>query len=428
MRTNWATKLFGPVEVTKDLKLLLLIGGLYALSVALSNTFVNVFLWKQSGEFIDLALYNLMVVIFQPLSFWAAGMLTKRIDRAHVLRIGVVLMSLFYIAVLLASHHVNDYLLVLGALLGIGVGCYWLAFNVLTFEVTEPATRDFFNGFLGLLTSFAGMTGPLLAGFIITSMSGYSGYFIIFATSLTLFLLAILLTFSLSKRHAHGRFCIKAALMERQDNENWRRILTAHIFEGLREGTFIFVIVVWIYVVAKNELALGMYGLVTSSIQLVCYYVVARFLKPSLRKKSILLGGILLYGAVFLLVVNLSFTKLMTYGIVISIAYPILLIPYVSLTYDVIGTATRASELRVEYIVVREWFINIGRILSIVLFIVAITLFDEVWAIPIVLLIVGSGHLWLYLFVRRIHLPEREPPPETAMRAVNQGDGNGGTV
>ena len=39
--------------------------GNYALSIALSNTFVNVYLWKQSGEFIDLALYNLASVVFQ---------------------------------------------------------------------------------------------------------------------------------------------------------------------------------------------------------------------------------------------------------------------------------------------------------------------------------------------------------------------------
>ena len=142
-------KWLGEVELTKDLSLLLFIGGIYSLSVALSNTFVNIYLWKQSGEFIDLAVYNLSVVIFQPLTFILAGRWAKKIDRVIVLRIGVIFLALFYISVLLFGEHASRYLIVLGGLLGIGYGFYWLAFNVLTFEITEPETRDFFNGFLG---------------------------------------------------------------------------------------------------------------------------------------------------------------------------------------------------------------------------------------------------------------------------------------
>lgn len=426
MQQKWADKVFGHIEATKDFKLLLSIGGLYALSVALSNTFVNIFLWKQSGQFIDLALYNLMSVILQPIAFMIAGKLTKKIDRVHVLRIGVTVMSLFYIMVLVAGSSAAQYLLLLGALLGIGTGCYWLAFNVLTFEVTEPETRDFFNGYQGLLTSFAGMTGPMFAGIIITKMSGYQGYFLIFGCSLTLFVIAVLLTIGMSKRHAEGRFELREVFKERKRNKNWRRILWAHLAQGLREGTFVFVIVVWVYVVTSNELALGTYGLVTSGTQFVCYYLTARLLKPRARKKAILTGGLLLYGAIFLLLVNLSFAKLITYGVFISIAYPMLLIPYISLTYDVIGKAHRAGELRVEYVVVRELFLNMGRIASILLFIAAIKLFPEKQAIPAVLLIVGSGHMFIYLFVRKIQL-NPEKPPENRVPPVNQTEGNAGS-
>ncbi|TXK89729.1 MFS transporter, partial [Parageobacillus sp. SY1] len=80
-------KITGQEQITRDLVLLLCIGGFYALSVALSNTFVNVYLWKQSGEFRDLALYNLSVVTLQPLTFIFAGKLAKKVDRIIVLRL-----------------------------------------------------------------------------------------------------------------------------------------------------------------------------------------------------------------------------------------------------------------------------------------------------------------------------------------------------
>ncbi|KPD01078.1 hypothetical protein LR69_00563 [Geobacillus sp. BCO2] len=88
-------KLTGQEQVNRDLLLLLCIGGFYALGVSLSNTFVNIYLWKQTGDFRDLALYNLAVVTMQPLTFIFAGRMAKQIDRILVLRLGVSCLAVF---------------------------------------------------------------------------------------------------------------------------------------------------------------------------------------------------------------------------------------------------------------------------------------------------------------------------------------------
>lgn len=425
-------KFLGEVEVNRELTLLLIIGGLYALSIALSNTFVNVYLWKQSGQFTDIALYNLASVIMQPITFILAGRWAKKIDRVVVLRLGVSFLSVFFFTVLFLGEKASSYLLLLGALVGIGFGFYWLAFNVLTFEITEPETRDFFNGFLGIVTSFAGMIGPISAGFLITNMEKLTGYKVIFGISLALFLGAVILSFFLKRRPATGTFDFKRILEERKYSTNWRNILYAHFFQGLREGTFVFVIVVWVYITTNSELAIGTYGLVASAVSFVTYYLVGRFIKPDFRKKAILLGGIILYLAIFLIVKELTFTRLIMYGIAISIAYPTLLVPYISLTYDVIGRGWKAAEMRVEYIVVRELFINSGRIVSILLFLLTVTIFNEEKGIPMLLLVLGAGHLIIYFFIRKVKIEKSNAGGEeySLPRNKKQGDGenDGSTI
>src|SRR5690625_3832653 len=182
-------------DINRDLIFLLIIGGLYSLGIFLSNTFVNVYLWKQAGDYITIAVYNLAIFIFQPLTFILAGRIAKKVDRVIVLRLGVSFLSLFFLTVLIIGEKASSFNFVLGSILGIGYGFYWLAFNVLTFEITEPETRDFFNGFLGVLQSVAGMIGPLLAGFIIAKMAANTGYTIIFLSSFILFIGAIVLSF-----------------------------------------------------------------------------------------------------------------------------------------------------------------------------------------------------------------------------------------
>ncbi|WLR56329.1 MFS transporter [Mesobacillus subterraneus] len=398
------SKLLGDIELTKDLALLLIIGGLYSLSIALSNTFVNIYLWKQSGELADLAMYNLSVFIAQPLTFILAGRWAKKVDRVIVLRIGVIFLALFYVTVLIVGTKASEFLLILGVLLGIGYGFYWLAYNVLTFEITEPETRDFFNGFLGILGSVGGMIGPVAAGFIISRLEKLTGYTVVFGLSLGLFSIAVLLSFFLKRRPAHGKYWFQRIITERKHNKNWRLVTNAHFFQGLREGVFVFIVSVFVFVATDSEMALGTYGLINSGISFVAYFIVSRMLKKQHRKKAILVGGVLLFLAIFLLVFQVSYFRLLLYAALIAVAYPLLLVPYASMTYDVIGRGWKAAEMRIEYVVVRELFLNLGRIASIILFLVSTHMFNEERAIPILLVILGSGHTLIYFFIRKIQL------------------------
>ncbi|MDF1508353.1 MFS transporter [Robertmurraya sp. DFI.2.37] len=397
-------KLLGDVELTRDLSLLLMIGGLYSLSIALSNTFVNIYLWKQSGEFRDLGMYNLAVVVLQPITFILAGRWAKKIDRVIVLRIGVIFLALFYLTVLIIGTAASKYLLLLGGLLGVGYGFYWLAYNVLTFEITEPETRDFFNGFLGILSSVGGMIGPIAAGFIIAKMEKFLGYSIVFGISLGLFSLAVMLSFSLKRRPAKGKYYFVRILQERKLNKNWQLINHAHFFQGFREGTFAFIISVFVFIATGSELSLGTFGLINSGVAFVAYYFVSRMIKKEMRKRAILIGGIILYLSIFIIVFDPTYVKLLIYAGVIAVAYPLLLVPYMSMTYDVIGRGWKAAEMRIEYIVVKEIFLNAGRVISILLFLLGIAFYDPDKVIPFLLLLLGAGHTLIYFFIRKVKL------------------------
>ncbi|KPH71765.1 MFS transporter [Oceanobacillus caeni] len=392
------------MDVNRDLLLLLLIGGLYSLGIFLSNTFVNIYLWRQSGDYITIAVYNLGINLFQALTFILAGRLAKKVDRIIVLRLGVIFLSVFFLSVLIIGEKASYFNFLLGCLLGIGYGFYWLAFNVLTFEITEPDTRDFFNGFLGVLQSLGGMIGPLFAGLIIAKLDGNVGYTTIFTISFILFIFAVISSFFLKRRSAKGDFYFRRILYERKNNKNWSRILYAHFFQGIREGVFVFVISIWVFIVTKSEFALGTFNLVLSGLSAVLYFIVTKYIKPARRKKAILIGALLLYISIFIILFNVNYLLLILYAIVIGIAYPIINVPYVSLTYDVIGKAWKAGELRIEYIVVRELFLNVGRIVSVLIFLLGVSLFDAEKIIPILLVVFGAGHLIIYLYVRNISM------------------------
>ncbi|WP_339059989.1 MFS transporter [Tepidibacillus marianensis] len=98
--------------------------------------------------------------------FIVAGKLARYWDRIILLRMGVAILTLFYLIVLaLGSNSIHHFIL-LGILLGIGQGFYWFSFNNLYFEITSPHNRDIFNGMNGLFTSAAGIIAPFLSGLV----------------------------------------------------------------------------------------------------------------------------------------------------------------------------------------------------------------------------------------------------------------------
>ena len=165
-----------------------------------------------------------------------------------------------------------------------------------------------------------------------------------------------------------------------------------------------FIISILVFIPTGSELALGSYGLLSSSVSFITYFFASRYIKQPMRKKAILIGGILLYLSIFLIAFDISFGRLLLYSAIVATAYPILLVPYNSLSYDVIGHARDAAKMRIEYVVVRELFTHFGRIFSILGFIVSVMIFEPNQTIPVYLLIAGSGHALIYWFVRRIEL------------------------
>lgn len=399
---NLMLKYLNIEEHGKDLYLLLLIGWLYSIGLFLSNTFVNIYLWRQTEDYFVIAVYQLAIYIAKTITFIVAGKIVKKIDRIIVLRLGVTFLSLFFLTVLILQEKSSVFNVLLGILIGIGYGFYWLAFNVLTFEITEPFNRVFFNGLFGSLQSTSGMIGPLLAGTIISRMETHAGYMTIFSISFSLFLLAVVISFFLQKRETDGIYNLPAVALEIFRNRDWRQILIANFFRGVRDGVFLFVISIWIFLATRDEFSLGMFNLLLNGSSLVVFILLLKWLKDKDRKTFIFIGASIISFAIWILLTDISFSRLLLYALIVGIGFPIIIVPFQSLTYDIIGKGYDAKNLRIEYIVMLELFSNMGSILSITIFIMAIHFINIIDPIPIMLAILSLAYLMIYVFVAPI--------------------------
>lgn len=395
----------GHSELDGQAVLLLVVHGLFAAANALSGTFVNVYLWKVRQDYALIGWFALFSHLAGALTFWMAGKWVKERNKMNSLRLGVALSAVFYLAVLLLGRRAADLVIPLGILQGMAAGFFWLAFNVVYFEITEPDNRDKFNGWSGLIGSLSSMIAPWISGLMITRVGdgAGSGYRMIFSLSLTVFLIGVIVSFFLKKRKPDGKYRWLYGFHSLKENGSpWRSVLPGLAAQGVREGVFAFIIGVLIFAATESEAKVGNYWLYSSAVGLVSYWLCGRWLKPARRSAAMLIAALMLTAAVLPFFIAVNYGTLILFGIIAGVFFPLYIIPMTSSVFDLIGKDDDSARHRVEYVVIRELALNAGRIAGTLIFIAVLSRTDSVTAMSLLLLGIGSSPILAWLFMRGV--------------------------
>lgn len=392
-------------KLSRQSVLLLAVHGLFLLANSLSGTFVHVFLWKAKQDFALLGWFALMTHLAGAITFLVAGRRVKERNKMNALRLGVFVSAVFYLAVLLLDNQAARFALLLGALLGIAGGLFWLAYNVIYFEVTGPEDRDRYNGLSGVFASLSGMFAPWVSGLLIAATGGErTGYRIIFTLSLTIFLVGVVVSFFLKKRRVTGTYdwSFGFRLLGRKGNP-WRSVMAGLTAQGVREGVFAFIIAVLVFVATGKETKVGNYALITSAAGAAGYWLFGKLVKPRMRQAAMLIGALLLIAAIFPFFLTVNYGTLVVFGLISGIAFPAYIVPITSSVFDLIGVDSESAAHRVELVVLRELGLNAGRLIGIAAFLAVVALSESRTAIVWLMLAVGSSPMVAWWCLRGIH-------------------------
>lgn len=383
--------------------LLLIVHGLFAVAQALSGTFVNVYIWKAKNDFALLGWFALSTQLAAAITFWLAGKWVKEHNKMIILRLGVSVSALFYVLVLLLGKQSADMVILLGGVQGMASGFFWLAFNVVYFEVTSPEDRDLFNGWSGLLGSASGMIAPWVSGLVITRIGDgdATGYRWIFSISLIVFVIGVIVSFFLKKRKLTGSYSWFYGFHAlREKGNRWRIALPALIAQGIREGVFAFIFGVLIFIATNNESKVGNFWLYSSAVGLISFWIVGHWLKPHHRKIAMLIGVVMMVLAIVPLFWEVNYATLLAFGIVTALFIPLFVIPMTSTVFDLIGQNEDSANHRVEFVVIRELALNTGRVIGTIIFIIVVSWRESAMVMNWLLLGIGSSPIIAWLFMR----------------------------
>lgn len=363
------------------------IHGFYQFGASMSGVFLNLYLWRLTEDLVINALYSLIAFAVSPVGFAVGGKLVKTRDRLVAYRAGIAMTALFYLLVIVAGTAVVKWYWLFGFMSGVASSFYWVGYLTLMYDVSTETNRIRFIGLNSIAFNAGGLAGPALAGTIIGMSGGLSGYMTVFTLSFFMFLLAALGSFRLKPAVSHHRaYYLKMMPLLYAKNGNFRRGLYGWLLIGLYQGLMLLLPNILLYKVLESERLVGYLGAAFLGLTMLTSYGMSRFGRPEKARMYVLISS-LAFGLGSLLLIG-------GYRVWIVLAFLALYHAFVPLQhntfsahyYNLVGKLPLKGNLRVETIVGRETFLNLGRIASIFVMLLLSENLESPWIVAIILL------------------------------------------
>jgi YQGE family putative transporter len=363
---QWFSTIPEEKKLSSDAKVSLMIHSFFQFGASMSGVFLNLYLWRLTHSLWVNGVYNILAWLISPLALILGGWLAKKKDRMYTYRIGLLLFVLFYLAVILAQEKIVDYY-VLFALFGGTAGCfYWTGYLTLMYDVSTSLNRIRFLAINMIMFTGAGLVGPALAGFIISRSVGLEGYIIIFTMSFFMFLAAGIGSLRIKALASQRKvYYLKYTWLLMRKNPGWLKSLFSFMGLGMLQGSMLFLPNIMLFQVLSREEWVGYLGVLFSGIMMASGYYISRYAQESQSVRYFVYSAFgFTFGAILLLW-SINLWTVIGFMVVYSLFSPLQGNTITSTYFGIIGNLLPKGQFRVESVVVREIFVNAGRVTSV---------------------------------------------------------------
>ncbi|MGG4033875.1 MFS transporter [Paenibacillus cisolokensis] len=387
-------------QLGREAVIALIAHGCFQLGASMSGLFLNLYLWRLTQDLVVNGMYNIVLYLVTPAAFAAGGWIAKRKDRMFTYRLGIFAIALFYLLVVIAQGKVAEWYIGFAVFNGVAAGFYWTGFLVLSYDVSTETNRIRFLAINMVVFNSAGLIGPALAGSIIQRSSGLQGYILIFAVASVMFLLAALISLRIPViRSHHKAYYLHMMGLLMRKNRLWLQGLAGFFVLGAFQGMMLFLPNIMLFQAVGREDWVGYFGMMFSGLTVATGYVISRKASKEHVRRYVLLSSTGIAAGAFCLLIDTALWSVLLFMVVYSIMNPLAVNTLTSYYYRLTGRLPLKGQLRVEAVVMRELFLNTGRVLSIAALLVGAPDLQSAW-LPAVLTVAALLQYALVFLLR----------------------------
>jgi MFS transporter, YQGE family, putative transporter len=367
---------------SSELKFYLMMNALFSFGGNLSGVFQSVFLWKLDKTYSLLAYFSmywsLAIIIFFGICAWVA----RKTSPLITMRLGFVFYLITYLIMLIFHQSLNEHIFLLGVVNGLAMSLYYVGMHMAVLDLTTNDKRDQFLYVQGILFTVGGMVAPLLSGIIISQLDGMIGYYVVFIATCVFFILAFIVSLRVKVKPVASKSYFWEVV--KHPSAEWRKMYKVMFADGIVSGVYTtFLITMMTFKVAGGEFSLGVFNTAAEIVSMLAFYLLAKFSIPDYRIRIFAIGSVgILLGSVLISVLPMIVT-LVLFAIIQPVSMNMISTSMNAMIYASIEKDPEYKEKRLDYIIIREIPLGIGRILGVAMFLAMGQYFDLERLLPV---------------------------------------------
>ena len=357
-------------RLSKEERRLLLSFTLYGFAAPMTAVFSNTFLWRETGDPVILTLYNLAFFVGLPAGFLLNAYLLRHVKTARLYALGCFLQGLVPIGLVFLNPSGAVAVFGLGLFLGISGGFFWANRNLLTSKATEGEHRYSFISLETVFGTVADLIAPITIGWFLVLGDWFRWYSV--GTAYRICAVAGFFILVLAARAAWrtGVETITTAhIFLAQPSALWRRWRWVEMIHGSIGGLESVVPLVLILSLVGSEETVGTINFIVALLTIAIMYTIGKFVRH--RDHLLILTlwivcALLGTGAVAVL---WNAVGVIIYYFINGFADSFRWGSFATVMYELVDREVqRTGKHRFVFLLDREFFLNIGRVLTLLVF------------------------------------------------------------
>ena len=364
--------------------------------------FLTAYFIKISVEsIVDLSIYYIFSYIILGVGSIIIAAIIKSKFQVGMFRIGVITNFIYILVILILRENIVNHLGIIAILYGISSASYWFPYNIFTINKVKNSDRTSFSVKSELVSQIIGISCPIVLGGFITVTNFELTAIIIAIISLIQIICSFMIP--LDRQYNMPSFNFLNVWKKLWKDSQIRKMCAAEFFIGmnLSDGALQTVMTILIFNSFKTDMNMGIITSISSILTMISIKIYGKVYKNRNDKRLILLSSIIPTITLIILLLSSNNFTIILYNFCFVIFTTILSLTRVIRLYNLSDSYIVNREVQVEFFSGREFILNLGRIVSYIMLLIAGIIGSQI-AFNVVMILLTLSILATGLFVRKV--------------------------
>ena len=316
-----------------------------------NNIFLGIYFLKLTdGDIVSVVLFYLVRFISTPIFSYLVNKKLNKKNIINVYRIGIFLNAISFIVLFIMKEKIVDYIYLYAIITSFISMLYWQPYKAMIYNLKDDEEYKKFNSYNNIVGSIISILSALGMGYIITTLS----YYYVFAIVFIICLIAFLITFKIDIKELFINKFENKNIIPLLKNKTAQKMYKMVFYEGVANcGALKTAFQLIVFLKFSSEFTLGSWNAVFSLLGIITAILVKNKLKKNKYIQSYIIAATTILISIMPMIFNSSFVYFIIYTVVYSISIQITTILMNSAIFNV-KEVNILNNCKLEYTFLQE--------------------------------------------------------------------------